>query len=371
MNRIALSILILGSLSFFSGDIRAQEKVKIGVPIALSGEYAAVGADVKNALTVMNEVYAGNRYELVLVDEGCDANTAVTAARKLIQDHKVKYALGFSCTSGLIAAAPMYAKAGVLAISSGASTEDVLDVGASVFRIMPSHVLSAETLYEHIVRRHKKLGILSEDHPHAHLIERSIIRKNEEHGSALELFKVTVGEGDADLHGIVSDFQIKGIPALFINAGTPAQFVAATQAVRDAGYTGAVFASDHLASKEVREQLGEAAEGIVFTAVPSTEELASEQGRGFLGEFKKRFGEPQSAYPVVATTFEAFRLLDLSLTSDRSPIEFIATASFAGGLAIDCRFDSHGAVEGFHYKLRKYEKGKLEQLPEEKPLGAQ
>lgn len=355
-------------LASWVGDAFTEEKIRVGVPIAFSGEFAAIGEDIKNSLTLMNDLYGEKRYEFIFVDEGCNTDSAVSAARKLTQDHKVKYALGFSCNAGLVAAAPLYERADVMVIASGASSEDVVDLGSKIFRIFPSRVLGSHTLFDAMVRRHKKVGILSEDNADSALIERAMLRRNETLGGPLELFKVTFAAEDFDLRGMIIDFQQKGVDGLFLNATTPDQLANAAQAARDAQFTGALYAFAPQPLQELAEKHGESLEGVVFLVLPDSEELMSGHGHEYFSAFKKRYGSPKSTLPVVTMTLEAFRIFHQSLNTDRPAEQFVAETGFAGFHGPDCKFDEHGALEGLHFKFRTVEKGKIVVLPDEKLL---
>lgn len=118
MNRIALVVFLWALLTFsVEAQESTQQRIKIGVPTALSGSAAALGNDIKNALTLMNERYGNGRYELIFEDERCDNRVAVSVAQKLINIDKVKYALGFPCNGTLLATASIYSRARVLVVT--------------------------------------------------------------------------------------------------------------------------------------------------------------------------------------------------------------------------------------------------------------
>ena len=142
-------VMFLSAVLFFSHNASA-DKLKVGVPTALTGEAAPFGMDIKNALTLMDERFGGGKYELIFEDERCENRAAVSVAQKLINIDKVKYALGFPCNSTMLSTASIYDRAGVLVITSSATSGDVLDVGKSIFRLFPSDVAGATLLFDYI-----------------------------------------------------------------------------------------------------------------------------------------------------------------------------------------------------------------------------
>lgn len=83
-----------------------EEKIKFGVSTALTGEAASYGIDLKNALVFANDRLGQGRYEFVFEDDKCNGKDAVVAARRLIDVHKVKYVIGFACSSTILSTAP-------------------------------------------------------------------------------------------------------------------------------------------------------------------------------------------------------------------------------------------------------------------------
>ncbi|RIL01417.1 MAG: hypothetical protein DCC75_13645 [Proteobacteria bacterium] len=67
LHRIRL-LLIAGVFGLLTTTASA-ESIKIGVSAPLSGDGAAFGTDIKNAVTLANEKFGKGRYTLVFEDE--------------------------------------------------------------------------------------------------------------------------------------------------------------------------------------------------------------------------------------------------------------------------------------------------------------
>jgi ABC-type branched-subunit amino acid transport system substrate-binding protein len=146
---------------------------------------------------------------------------------------------------------------------------------------------------------------------------------------------------------------------LFINANTDDSFITAVKQVRASRFDGALFAAYLPASDTARKALGAALNGFIFANLPLADELVTARGKKALKEFRSRFGEPQSGFPVVPFTLEAYRIFDLALKSGKDPVQFFATTKFTGGFIPDFHFDEHGAVQGIEFEMQRIENDKV------------
>lgn len=351
-------VVFISALLFFVNNASA-DKLKIGVPTALTGEATPFGMDIKNALTLMDERFGGGKYELIFEDERCENRAAVSVAQKLINIDKVKYALGFPCNSTMLATASIYDRAGVLVITSSATSGDVLDVGKSIFRLFPSDVVGATLLFDYMAKRHKKIAILTEQNEYPVMMARTIKKENERRNNPVEIVFEEFIHGESDLRTVLLKLMSKGVEAIFVNANTDNSFIPVVKQIKDMKFKGALYSAYLPASAVVLKALGESVNGFVFSNLPVADEIITEKGKDVLAEFRKRFGEPQSGFPVVPISFEAYRIFDLAISSGKPPLEFLKTTKFSGGFVPDFHFDEHGAVQGINFQMQKIENGKV------------
>src|SRR5882762_834138 len=85
-------------LSVAAGQAAAQEKIKIGVIVTLSGPPAALGQQVRDgfALAVkdLGGKMGGKDVELVVVDDELKPDSAVTKVKGLLEREKVDFVVG-------------------------------------------------------------------------------------------------------------------------------------------------------------------------------------------------------------------------------------------------------------------------------------
>jgi len=360
MNRVALVVFLWALLTFsVEAQESAQQRIKIGVPTALSGSAAAFGNDIKNALTLMNEKHGNGKYDLIFEDEQCDNRVAVSVAQKLINIDKIKYALGFPCNSTLLATASIYSRARVLVVTSSATSGDVENIGKGIFRLFPSDVAGADLLFKYMAARHKRIGILTELNQYPVMMERRVRKANEQAGRPIEFSSEEFINGNSDFRTLLLRLTKGNIDGLFINANTDDSFISVVKQIRASKFGGALYAVYLPASDTARKALGSALNGFVFSNLPLADELVTESGKELLSDFRKRFGEPQSGFPVVPISFEAFRIFDLALSSGKEPVEFLASTKFTGGFVPSFHFDEHGAVQGINFQMQKVENDKV------------
>lgn len=165
--------------------------------------------------------------------------------------------------------------------------------------------------------------------------------------------------GGTDLRTVLSKLISKGVEAIFVNAGTENSFIPVVKQIKDMKFKGTLYSAYLPASAVVRKALGEEVNGFIFANLPVSDELVTEKGKEVLAEFRRRYGEPQSGFPVVPISFEAYRVFDLAISSGKPPLEFLKTTKFSGGFIPDFYFDEYGAVQGINFQMQKIENGKV------------
>lgn len=348
---LALTSNVLGSADALADDSFSEPRIKVGVSTALTGDAAAFGLDIKNALILMNDRNPLRKYDLIFEDERCDNRMAVSAAKSLIHIHKVRYALGFPCVSTLLATAGLYTGAGIFMITS-TSTGDVSNVGPGIFRLFPSDVGGAEKLFSYMAMRHKKIAVLTEQNEYPVMMERSVRAANKRADQPLEFVSDEFVHGDTDLKTTLLRLLSKDVEGIFVNVNTDDSFISVVKQVRAAHFGGALYAVYLPASSVAQKALGKSLNGFVFSNLPLTDNLVTERGKGILQEFRQRFGEPQSGFPVAAVSFEAYRIFDLAVHSGQNPAEFLKGKVFSDGFLPSYSFDEYGAVRGIDFEMQ-------------------
>lgn len=358
--RLRLLTALLSPLVFLASLSSAfADPIKIGVQTALTGDAAAFGQDIKNALTLANEELGGGKYELLFEDERCVNKDAASVAHKLIDIDKVKYVLGFPCNGTLFATAPIYEKAGVLVITSSATSGDVLELGKHIFRLFPSDAGCSAALQQYVAKHNKKIAILTEQNEYPVMMDRTFRRYNAESKSALQIETFEFTPADTDFRTIASKIRARGFDAIFLNANTESSFISLVKQMDDLKLAVDFYTAYLPASESVREALGDKLEGYRYCNLPVSSALVTAKGKPFFEKFKARFGEPKSGFPVVPVALESFRLLDQALTSKIDPLMYLVNRSTDDGFIPPYRLDVHGAIQGIQFEMQRIEAGQV------------
>jgi branched-chain amino acid transport system substrate-binding protein len=95
---VVIAVLATALLLGGAGDVSAQGSVKIGLLVPLSGPFAQLGKDMLNGTEVyldeINRQVAGRKIELIVEDTEGSPQTALTKARKLVEQDKVHLLTG-------------------------------------------------------------------------------------------------------------------------------------------------------------------------------------------------------------------------------------------------------------------------------------
>lgn len=95
----------------------AQADIKIGVVLALTGPNASLGIPYRKGVELLPKEVAGEKIQLIFLDDASDPSTAVKNAQKLITDDKIDVLIGGSNTPASQAMANVTSQAGIQQIA--------------------------------------------------------------------------------------------------------------------------------------------------------------------------------------------------------------------------------------------------------------
>jgi len=136
----SLSMTLL--LAAGAGSASAQDAVKMGAVLSLTGSNATVGEDVRRAVALaVDQVNAkggvlGKKFDVVVEDSGGNATTALNAARKLVSVDKVPVVIGEYSSGITLPMAQYLVKEGVAHINIASTSVKIRDLGASSFNLI-------------------------------------------------------------------------------------------------------------------------------------------------------------------------------------------------------------------------------------------
>jgi branched-chain amino acid transport system substrate-binding protein len=140
---LAASLITTGS---------AQEVVKIGLILPMTGQQASTGRQIAAAAKLYMElngnIVAGKKIELVIKDDATVPETTKRVAQELIVNEKVKFIAGFGITPSALAVAPLATQAKVPEIVMAAGTSIITEkspyIARTSFTLGQSSVITAD-----------------------------------------------------------------------------------------------------------------------------------------------------------------------------------------------------------------------------------
>ncbi len=135
-------------------SVPAWADVNIGVTLSLTGPASGLGIPVGNQFKLMPQTIAGEKVNLIILDDASDPGKGVQNARRFVTDDKVDMIFGGSITTVSAAVAPVAFEAKTTQISI-APVGVPPDQERFVFRLPQGFAVMAHPIIEHM----KKTGI--------------------------------------------------------------------------------------------------------------------------------------------------------------------------------------------------------------------
>lgn len=321
--------------------IHADQKIKIGISVPLTGAGAAYGNDIKNALIFANQKIANSKYQLVIEDDQCSNKETVTVAHKLVDVEKVKYVLGYGCSGTLLAAAPVYEQAKVTVIASGTGAPAITNAGDYIFRTKPSLTYAADLLAKDMAAKYKRIGVITEETDYCQGLTQAIMGAAGKLG--VEILNENYLSGSQDFRSILLKLKSRDIEAIFLNPQGESGMIDLYKQFKELSWNVPVYGTFIPGGATFTSAFGPTADGIIYADVQFNSEMLDSKGRGLYSEFEKEYGKAKAAEHFGALTLVAFSALDEALKSGKDPKEFLYNSKFHD-LVQDYSFDKNGDV---------------------------
>ena len=307
----------------------------------LSGDAATYGTDIRNALEFANKKVANGAYELIIEDDRCSDREAVTVARKLVDIDKIDYAIGFGCSGSVLASAPVYERAKIIAIAAGGGAPDIAKAGDYIFRTIPNLTIAAAKLYRDAARKHKKIGIITEETAYCQGLTEAFIEQNQ--NSEVTIINESFLSHTSDFRTLLSKMKAKGVEALFINPQTEAGLVTIYKQLQTLEWPVQVYGAYWPGTPTFLEAFGTKADGVIYATLPFNDEMLNETGRRYYEEFEQQYGPPRSGRYWFTLTYAAFEALHKAIESGQDPKKYLYSNEFRG-IVDGYSFDKNGDV---------------------------
>lgn len=300
-----------------AAQLASGEAIKIAGGFALTGGESALDVPAANgAMLALKEINAdggvlGRPVKLVVRDSKYDMNLTAQIAQQFVDSDKVVSGIGFSDTNSVMAAGPVFQKAGLPFITVGATTPTIPDqigdmIYLACFGDNVQAAAGAEFAAKHFGKRAYLLVDKSDDYTVA--LAGYFLSSFKSLGGDVVLEdtytddKTDISKQIADLKNLSNKPDFYYIAAMPFNAGT------VIEQFRDAGLVGPIVGGDGYDTPEILKLEGNATDVFFSTHALMDPNSADEGVKEFITAYYKEFGHnPENAFAALG--YDTMRLM--------------------------------------------------------------
>ena len=269
---MAMKSLLTALLALWLAGVQAQEPIRIGSFLAVTGYAAFLGDPEQKTLELYVEKLnaagglLGRKVQLVTYDSAGDAEKARTFAKRLIEQDKVDLMVGGSTTGETMAVVPLAEQAGVPFISLAGAVVIVEPVKKWVFKTPHTDRMACEKIFVDMkARGATRVGLISGAGGFDKSMRAECLKVAK--GQGVEIVAdETYGAADTDMTTQLTKIRQNSQVQAVLNAGFGQGPAIVTKNYRQIGMTLPLYQSHGVASKEFIKLAGEAAEGVRLPA---------------------------------------------------------------------------------------------------------
>jgi branched-chain amino acid transport system substrate-binding protein len=255
-----------------AGPAAGQESIKVGAFLSVTGPAAFLGDPEQKTLEMYVDRInaaggvAGRKLQLIVYDDGGDAEKARTFAKRLIEQDKVDVIVGGSTTGTTMAAMPLVEQAQIPFVSLAGAVVIIEPVKKWVFKTPHTDRMACEKIFVDMrARKLSKLALISGAGGFDKSMRAECLKVAGTYGVEV-IADETYGAGDTDMTAQLT--KIKGTPGVqaVLNAGFGQGPAIVTKNYKQLGLAVPLYQSHGVASKEFIKLAGDAAEGVRLPA---------------------------------------------------------------------------------------------------------
>ncbi|HNT39408.1 MAG TPA: ABC transporter substrate-binding protein [Rubrivivax sp.] len=259
------------SLALGAAGVQAQEPIRIGAFLAVTGPASFLGDPEQKTLEMLvDQMNAaggvlGRKLQLVSYDSAGDAEKARTFTKRLIEQDKVDVIIGGSSTGETMAAVPLVEQAGVPFISLAGAVVIIEPVKKWVFKTPHTDRMACEKVFVDMkARGFSKAALISGSGGFDKSMRAECLKVAPANGIEI-VADETYGAADTDMTAQLT--KIKGSAAqAVLNPGFGQGPAIVTRNYRQLALPQPLYQSHGVASKEYIKLSGDAAEGVRLPA---------------------------------------------------------------------------------------------------------
>jgi branched-chain amino acid transport system substrate-binding protein len=278
---------------------RAEDKIKIGVILSMTGGTAAFGQMTWNGIQVGKTIrprVLGKEVELILVDNKSDKIESANAAQRLIQRDKVVGIIGEVASSNSLAIAPVAEGSRIPQISPSSTNPIVTQNRKYVFRAcfidpFQGEVMAKFAFNDLGARKAAVLVDVAQDYSVG--LASSFVRMFTKLGGKV-VTRVSFQSGDQDFTAQLTAIK-RTKPDVIAVPGYYAEIALIAKQARELGIKTPLVTGDGAEAPELTKIGGSAVEGLYYTTHFDEEAVLTPLGKEYVELFRKKYREAPDA----------------------------------------------------------------------------
>ncbi len=300
---------LLAGAAMFAGTATAADTIKIGASLAVTGPASFLGdPEAKTLELYVDKINKdggvnGKQLELIVYDDGGNANNARTFATRLVEDDGIVAMVGGSTTGATMAMVPVFEDAGIPFISLAGAVVIIDPVKEFVFKTPHTDRMACEKIFTDMKARGiAKIGMISGTGGFGKSMRDQCLDVVGDYGIEI-VADETYGPKDSDMTPQLTNIKsAEGLQAV-INPGFGQGPAIVTRNYRQLGIEVPLYQSHGVASKSFIDLAGDAAEGVRLpaSALLVAEKLPDSDPQkavvlGYKTAYEEATGQPVSTF---------------------------------------------------------------------------
>jgi branched-chain amino acid transport system substrate-binding protein len=268
----AVAAVAVGLAALLAGGQSASAQIKIGSVLSVTGPASFLGDPEKKTLEMyVEEINAkggvnGQKLQLIIYDDGGDANNARTFATRLVEEDKIVAMVGGTTTGSTLAMIPVFEEAGIPFISLAGAIQIVEPVRKWVFKTPHTDKMACEKIFADLKSRNlTTIALISGTDAFGKSMRDQCVAVAPKSGITVA-HEETYGPRDSDMTPQLTNIRNKAAVQAVINPGFGQGPAIVTRNYRQLGINVPLYQSHGVASKQYIDLAGPAAEGVRLPA---------------------------------------------------------------------------------------------------------
>src|SRR3972149_5709048 len=262
----------IGLLALLGAGLQASAQIKIGSVLSVTGPASFLGDPEKKTLEIyIAEINAkggvnGQKLQLVVYDDGGNADNARTFATRLVDEDKIVAVVGRNTTGSTLAMIPVFEDAQIPFISLAGAIQIVEPVRKWVFKTPHTDKMACEKIFADLKTRNlTTIALISGTDAFGKSMRDQCLAVGPKAGIKIAL-EESYGPRDSDMTPQLTNIRNKAGVQAVVNTGFGQGPAIVTRNYRQLGITLPLYQSHGVASKQFIELAGPAAEGVRLPA---------------------------------------------------------------------------------------------------------